>query len=153
MIDFLKKVFFDEVDHTDNASAGVKVHDARVAACALFLEMANIDEEFSDQERDAILSILKKEYQLQDDHAEALLKSAGEQLEESLDLWTFTQIINKQFSIEEKIQVVEMLWKIVYADGKLDKHEDYMVHRMSELLNLDHNQLIDAKLKMLHSED
>ena len=44
-----------------------------------------------------------------------------------------------------------MVWKIAYADGRLDKHEDYLVHKLAKLLRLTHNQLIDAKLKIIHS--
>ena len=49
--------------------------------------------------------------------------------------------------MEEKLQVIELVWEIAYADGLLDKHEDYLVHKLADLLRLTHQQLIEAKLK------
>ena len=45
-----------------------------------------------------------------------------------------------------------MLWQIVYVDGKMDEQEHYLMGKLSKLLRLSHNQLIDAKLKILHAE-
>ena len=66
----------------------------------------------------------------------------------SIDLWQFTNLINQNYSTDEKLQIIETMWKIVYADGRLDKHEDYLVHKLSNLLRLTHKQLIDAKLRV-----
>jgi uncharacterized tellurite resistance protein B-like protein len=49
--------------------------------------------------------------------------------------------------MEEKLQIIENVWRIAYADGRLDKHEDYLVHKLATLLRLSHKQLIEAKLK------
>lgn len=120
-------------------------HDVRIAVCALLLEMANIDGEFNDDERDAILNTLKEEYELDDDMAKEIMEAAASELSESLDLWTFTNMINQNFSEDEKIRVVEMLWKVLYADGILDKHEDYLVRKLNRLLRLNLRKLVQAK--------
>ncbi|MDY6951413.1 MAG: TerB family tellurite resistance protein, partial [Thermodesulfobacteriota bacterium] len=57
-------------------------------------------------------------------------------------------LVNQHYSRQEKIQIIQMVWQIVYADQKLDKHEDYLVHKLSKLLRLTHKELIDAKLKV-----
>ena len=72
------------------------------------------------------------------------------ELKGSIDLWQFTNLINQNYSLEEKIRIIEMVWKIAYADGKLDKHEDYFLHKLSNLLRLTQKQLIEAKLKILN---
>ena len=82
--------------------------------------------------------------------AKALMEAAKDELKESIDLWRFTKLINDNYSEEEKKRVVEMLWRIVYTDGTLDMHEDYLVHKLSHLLHLSHQELIDAKLRILH---
>ncbi len=133
------------MDDTEN----IEIHDVRLAACALFLEMANIDGEFSEDERQEIFTILREEYDLSDEHAAQITEAAEEELEASLDLWKFTNMINTNFSREEKVQVVEFLWRIIYLDGKLNRHEDYLIHKFSRLLRLSHSELIDAKLKVL----
>ena len=53
-------------------------------------------------------------------------------------------------SEQKKTQIIEMVWEIIYIDGKLDQHEDYLVHKLARLLRLSHKQLIEAKLKILH---
>jgi len=127
-------------------------HDVRVATCALFLEMARIDETFSDAEMDTILSILKQKYGLSREHADALLAEADKELAQSVDLWQFARLINKHYSNDEKIEIIETLWQIVYVDGKMDKYEHYLMNKLQSLLRLSHDQLIGAKLKVLHSD-
>ena len=150
MIDLIKTFFGKTPVTTTPGKKHEDTHDIRVATCALFLEMAQIDGEFSASERESIISILKKDYDLSDDHIAELLKISREELKQSVDLWQFTNQINQNYSTEEKVRIIEMIWKVVYADGKLDKYEDYLVHKLAKLLRLTHKQLIDAKLKILH---
>jgi uncharacterized tellurite resistance protein B-like protein len=149
MIDLLKRMLKADGSGVDNAS-GIDDHGVRIAACALLLEMAKIDEKFSDDEREMILSILKGEYGISDQEAEELAEEAEKEQIDSLDVWRFTRSINENFSKEEKIRIVELLWRIVYVDGKLNKHEDYLMHSTANLLNLSHQELIEAKLKVLY---
>ena len=152
MIDLLKKVF---TKTTNGASTGKSVRtspDVRLATCALLLEMANIDGRFSKLEKERIVELLRNNYQLSVEHAAALMKAAEDELEKSIDLWQFAKLINENYSTEEKIKVIETVWQVVYTDGILDKHEDYLVHKLANLLRLSHKQLIDAKLKVLHPE-
>jgi uncharacterized tellurite resistance protein B-like protein len=69
-----------------------------------------------------------------------------------VDLWQFTKLINENYSNEEKIKIIEILWQIVYVDGKMDQHEHYLMNKLQNLLRLTHDQLITAKLKVLHPE-
>jgi uncharacterized tellurite resistance protein B-like protein len=152
MIDVVKRFFgkpATEVSKDANQNAG---HDIRVATCALFVEIARIDEKFSEAEMETILSILKQKYGLSQDHADALIAEAERALEKSVDLWQFTKRINANYSNEEKIKIIEILWQIVYVDGKMDRHEHYLMNKLQNLLRLTHEQLITAKLKVLHSE-
>ncbi len=128
---------------------GRSARELRIATCALFLEMAKIDGEFSEAERERILSSLKQEYQLSDADALELMEAADRQLEGSIDLWQFTTQINQDYSIDEKIGVIEILWKIVYADGTLEQHENYLVHKLSDMLHLSHEELMRAKCRVL----
>jgi len=151
MIDLVKQ-FFSKRNH-DNSSnqQRQRPRDIRIATCALLLEMSNIDGEFSALERESIISILKRNFDLSDEHATTLLEASNVELKGSIDIWQFTNLINQNYSIEEKIRVAEMVWDVVYADGKLDKHEDYLVHKLATLLRLTHKQLIEAKLKVKKS--
>ena len=68
----------------------------------------------------------------------------------SLDLWQFAKLINENYTNEEKIAIIETLWRIVFVDGKMDQYEHYLMNKLKNLLRLSHQQLIDAKLKVLH---
>ena len=151
MIDLLKKIFGKRPEPASPDGKDAGVHDIRIATCALLLEMAHIDGEFSDEERERITSVLRKEYQLSDEYITALIKAAREELEGSVDLWQFASLINQSYSMEEKTRIIEMVWKIAYTDGKLDKHEDYLVRKLAKLLRLTHSQLIEAKLRTTRS--
>ncbi len=147
MIESLKK-FFAGPEPGDKAGGDPK-RDIMVATCAIMLEMANIDDEFTRDEQNEIVSVLKSRFRLADEVAVKLMDSARAELENSVDLWSFTSMINKNYSREERIGIMRTIWEIVYTDGKLDKHEDYLAHKLSNLLRLSHKELIDAKLSVI----
>jgi uncharacterized tellurite resistance protein B-like protein len=151
MLDLLKK-FFGRSTEAGADSILEKSHDIRITTCALLLEMSYIDGEFSESERERIISFLKKEYGLSDAHAASLIEASSEELKESVDLWRFSSLINQNYTMEEKTKIIETIWHIAYSDGKLDKHEDYLVHKLAGLLRLTHKQLIDAKLGVKRGE-
>jgi uncharacterized tellurite resistance protein B-like protein len=151
MLDIVKRFFSKVTDEDSEVIEQQRTHDTHVATCALLVEMARIDETFTRAEMDAILSILKEKYGLSRDHADALIAEADKALDESVDLWQFARLINENYSSEEKIEIIETLWQIVYVDGKMDKYEHYLMNKLATLLRLSHQQLIDAKLKVLHS--
>jgi uncharacterized tellurite resistance protein B-like protein len=152
MLDILKR-FFNQTGAAESNAAGLPVkHDIRVAVCALLVEIARIDETFSDAEMRLILSILIEKYGLSREHADALVAEAEKELEQSVDLWQFARLINANYSNDEKMEIIENLWRIVYVDGRMDGYEHYLMDKMQNLLRLSHSQLITTKLKVLHPE-
>jgi uncharacterized tellurite resistance protein B-like protein len=149
MLDVVKRYFNKATTQVSKDANQNAAHDIRVATCALFVEIARIDEKFTEAEMETILSILKQKYGLSQD---ALIAEAERELEKSVDLWQFTKLINENYSNEEKIKIIEILWQIVYVDGKMDQHEHYLMNKLQNLLRLTHDQLITAKLKVLHPE-
>jgi uncharacterized tellurite resistance protein B-like protein len=134
----------------EGAPGGGGGRDVHLAACAVLLEMAKIDNEFDEREREHIVRVFEKEYGLSPDVVRELEKAAAEQLARSKDYWTLTNVINRNFNNEEKYRLVELLWELVYSDGKMDEHENYFIHKLAKLLQLTHRDLIDAKLAVLH---
>ncbi|MDY6837646.1 MAG: TerB family tellurite resistance protein [Thermodesulfobacteriota bacterium] len=147
MIDRVKRLFAKDRTMRPKDRNRTQTRDIHVAICALFLEMAHIDGEFSDSELEEMIGLLKRHYHLSDLHVTELVEASKCQLAESIDLWQFTNLINQNYSRQEKIQIIEMVWQLVFADEKLDKHEDYLMHKLAKLLRLTHKELIDAKLK------
>ena len=154
MLDSLKR-FFAKAQGQDPQVSGpgqYGEHDLRVATCALLVEIGRIDKTFTQEELETVLSILKDKYDLSKEHADALIAEAEAELNKSLDLWQFARLINENYTNEEKIEIVEILWQVVYVDGKMDQYEHYLMNKLKNLLRLDHKQLIDAKLKVLHGK-
>jgi len=148
MIDRLLSLF---QPHTREAVEGDDPRRLQVATCALLVEIARIDSRFTGEERERIVEIMRNRFGLSEEDASNILQAAEEEVRDSVHLWRFTHLINSNFSIPEKEEVVELLWRVIYEDGRLDRYEDHLVHRIASLLNLTHKQLIDAKLKAMKS--
>ena len=151
MIDLVNRFFGKSVENRVAKQVEGRCHNIQVATCAVLLEMAKIDGEFSEKEQEGLISILKTCYHLSDGDIEELIQASNQELEGSIDLWRFTSLINRNYTIDEKLRIIETLWEIAYADGKLDRHEDYLLHKLAELLHLTHKQLIEAKIKVIEA--
>ena len=153
MIDLVKRFFRKSVGNRVVEHIEGRCQNIQVATCAVLLEMAKIDSEFSEEEQESLISILKKRYGLSNEDTEELILVSNEELEGSIDLWRFTNLINRNYAIEEKLEIIRTVWEIAYADGKLDQHEDNLMHKLANLLRLSHRQLIETKLKVKKSAD
>jgi uncharacterized tellurite resistance protein B-like protein len=120
----------------------------QVAMCAILLEVAEYDEEFSGVEKTTIGDILKARFDISDAEVADLMKLAARERKESHSLWPFTSYINENFSKAEKKRILEAAWEVIYADDRLSSYEDYFVHKLAKLLRLEHEDLIAAKLKV-----
>ena len=129
-----------------------KFDRTHIATCVILLEIAKSDFDFSSVEEETTKAVLQNEFSIPEEELEALMQVAGDKREESVDLWEFTNLINQNYSREEKIKIIESAWKIIYADDKLDKYEDHLVHVLAKLLRLRHDELIDAKLRILYGD-
>ena len=120
-----------------------------VATCVLLLEMAHSDGEFHDMEGLVVEDLLARKYDMPPEARKELIEYARKKSDASIDIHQFTKQINENFTEEEKMQVVRTLWRIVYADGVLDKYEDYLMRKLVKLLRLSHRQMIEAKVRVL----
>jgi len=120
----------------------------RVATCILLLEVARADDEFSPGEWQQVVEGLRRRFSLDEEDARALIALAGEARRDSQDLFRFTNTLNEGCTVEDKVSILEEIWRVVYADGVLEAHEDHLVHKFARLLNLSHPVLIAAKLRV-----
>lgn len=124
----------------------------RIATCVLMLEVATIDEEFTDEERDRILALIGERYALSESDAVELMNAAQASRDESVDVWKFTHQLNTLCDEAERIHIVEEVWRVVMADGGIHGHESHFMRQLSTLLNLARPQVMDAKTKVLAEE-
>jgi len=123
----------------------------RVASVALFLEMIEMDDKGEAKERDLILSLVQKSFSLTAEQAEALIAIAEQDRKQATDYFQYTSLINKQCSLEQKIQLIESLWRIALVDGQLDPEEEYLVRKLAELLYVPHVDFIMTKIRVNHN--
>ncbi|MEC4749073.1 TerB family tellurite resistance protein [Methylomicrobium sp. Wu6] len=123
----------------------------RVASVALFLEMIEMDDKGEAKERDLILSLVQKSFSLTAEQAEALIAMAEQDRKQATDYFQYTSLINKLCSLEQKIQLIESLWRIALVDGQLDPEEEYLVRKLAELLYVPHVDFIMTKIRVNHN--
>jgi len=124
-----------------------KEERTRVAASVILLEAAHADHECTDEELDHVIATLRSDFDLSQKHAEDLLELAHRERSQAVDLFEFTSHINNEFSKDEKKAVLEAVWRIIHIDGELEKHEDHFARKLTHLLRLTPEDMIEAKLK------
>ena len=120
-----------------------------VAVAVVLLEVAHADKNLAELEKRLVEGLLQQKFKLDEAEVAELLTLAEQTRQESFDLQQFTSRINENFSRAEKFQVMETLWRIIYADGVLDKYEDALARQLATLLRLSHREAIDLKVKVL----
>ena len=120
----------------------------RVATSVILLEAATADSNFSPQEQEKIIEILKSRFQMNDESVKELIDESENERKNSTDLWHFTDLINENLNNEEKYNLMELVWEVIYSDGTLDKFENYIAHKLLNMLNLDRSKFIELKLKV-----
>ena len=139
-----------QVFTTPTIEAGLVVAERiPLAAAVLLLEVAHTDGEFHRTEQELLGTVLQTHFSVADESLEELLELANQTRTNSHDLHQFTREINQAFSQPEKEQIIEAVWQLVYADGRLDQYEDALMRQLGSLIGLSHRQLIDAKLKVV----
>lgn len=146
MLDSIKSFFRDAMSpEADEPRDEASQHDVRLAACALLLELAYADDEFTDDEREHLESAVRRQYGLEDDEAERLMTLAEEERRSAVDLWQFTNLIAEHYSVGQKMVLVEIMWGLVYSDGDLASKEDYLMRKIFNLLRLKPGYLAEAR--------
>ena len=117
----------------------------KVAACALLLEMAYADDQFTADERGRIEEIVAQHFALNSEAARELLEAADRERREATDLFQLTSVITRQYDEGQRLLLSELLWRVVYADGVLSEHEDYLTQKLAVLLDLRPGYLAEAR--------
>lgn len=149
MFDQLKKIFSTGSSFSSSGSKKTKRDDDKkiqIATCAIFLEMAKSDDDFGDEEKTELVLIMQRTFNLEKEYVDELIELAEARLQQSVSMYEFTGIINKNFSKDEKFELMKNLWRLIYADKKLDKYEDHLVKKLGTILLLEHKDVIAAKL-------
>jgi uncharacterized tellurite resistance protein B-like protein len=121
-------------------------HTLQLAAAALLLEVSRADHVRDEAEQLAIVRAVKRAHALSDAEMAALLDSAETSVDAAASIQEFTRVLNEELSAEDRTALIEDMWRVAYADGRLDKYEEYMIRKIADLLYVPHSQFIRAKL-------
>ena len=121
----------------------------QLAAAALLVEMMRMDDVIKEDESGKVHEIIVKEFGLTDESAKELIELAEQELSDATDYYQFTSLINKSYTPEQKVQLVECLWRVAMSDDILCKYEEHMVRKVSELLYVPHRSFIAAKHRVI----
>lgn len=143
--------FFRSQIEPDTAS-GPDEHGLHLATAALLFEMSRADANDHPEERRTIEAALQTRFGLTADETRELALLADEEASEAVSLYQFTGLINENFSREQKVQVVEMLWQVAYADDHLDPYEEALVRKIADLIYVSHSDFIRAKHRVLERD-
>ena len=116
-----------------------------LAVAALMFEISRADHDIQEEEKQVICDSVSKVCALNSEDIEILLNDAEIAVEDSVSLYEFTSVINDHFDHSRKFALLEMLWQVAWADGSVDRYEDYYIRKISDLLHLSQKDFIRAK--------
>jgi uncharacterized tellurite resistance protein B-like protein len=146
MISKFRKLLEQTLIH-DSATAGPdKQQSINMAAAVLFVEVMQADHNVDKREREIVKLALMESFSLSKQDANELLSQAEARVKGVTSLHEFTSMLHARLTNEEKVSLIEQIWRIILADEEVDKYEEHLVRRIAELLYVSHSDYIRAKL-------
>ena len=146
MFESLNRFFKDNMAPAESRTDDL--NHLQVATCALLLEAAHADNDFTEEEEEAVAGMVGARFGLDAAQTSKLLHVADTERRRSGDLYQFARLINDNFARARKLAVLELLWQVVYSDGVLEAHEDALMHKIGTLLGIRHEELMALKLQV-----
>jgi len=143
MLGVIKQYFSERISQIDGQASNEQA--VRRATAVLLAEMMRMDGDIKEEEREVIRAALYQHFGLDKHEIDTILSLAEQEAEESHDYYQFTSLINNHFSQAQKIEVVESLWRIAYADQVLNKYEEHLLRKVAGLIYVAHGDFIAAK--------
>lgn len=141
MIERLKSLFGSPEDEPTQPDD----HQLAVAATALMVQLSRVDNEQDDEELKIIVDCAVRAHQVTREEAEDILQDALSHADDATSLYEFTGLINEQLGQAEKQVLLESIWRVAFADGRIDKYEEHLIRRMADLLHLNHREFMQAR--------
>ena len=138
--------FLSAIIPTDSVEARPE-HTLQLATAVLLIEVMQSDADSTEEELVTILKILKERFQLTDAEVVQLSELGHHKAKTANDLHQFTSLINRELDRDEKVRIIEYMWQVAFADGKISAHENHLMRRLVDLLHVSHGDNIAAKMR------
>lgn len=145
MLDRIKAILRDQPVAADAGD----FDQLQIAVAVLLTEAARMDNDFDADERAAIAQLLQRRFELDADGADKLLARAEEKAEDSVEFYTFTRTVKDAFEHEDRVEFMQMLWEVAYADGELHAHEANLMRRVTGLMHITDRESGEARKRAL----
>lgn len=130
---------------SDDDTAATRESMLRIATAVLMIDVARADHVFDESEFDRVLKLVESHFELTPEQAAELVNEADAKAEDLVSAYEFTEILHKHLNEDEKARIVGLLWDIAYADGELDKYEDALILKISDLLYVSRARVMRLK--------
>lgn len=147
MLRALKDLFDSVLAPQAQRSEAEQTHFLQLATAVLLVEVMRADPALGVAERRAVVAALRGKFALSDEEVGELVGLAEETARSANDFHQFTSALNEGFSQEQKIRIVENMWRVAFADGHLDAHENHLISKVAGLLHVTHGEYIAAKMR------
>jgi len=121
------------------------------ACAALLIETALADKVFNVEEIDSMKRTLREVYEIDEKDLDELISESEKKVSESTSLYEYTRLINDLCDYQDKLKLINNLWTIAFADKHLDKYEEFLIRKISDLLYVSHSDFIQQKLSVKES--
>ena len=118
------------------------------ACAALLVEIAFADKDFEEREKQSLKESLIQTYGIEESQIQEIIDDAQLTVNESTSLYGYTRIVNDEFEYNDKLDLLRNLWKVAYADDNLDKYEEHLLRKISDLIHISHSDYINIKLEI-----
>ncbi|HBE91506.1 MAG TPA: hypothetical protein DDW55_02910 [Gammaproteobacteria bacterium] len=150
MIERIKSFFNASMSSAARDTIQNTLHKKHLAAAALMIEVLKSDFEYRDEEWAALRMALEEDLELTHQEIEQVIELADAEVEHAVSLHGFTRCINNSYSAQERVDLIEMLWRVAWADDVLSDHEQHLMRKISSLLYIPHKDYIGAKQRARH---
>ncbi len=148
MIDQFKQFFEKRLSLAVTGDDSADEHRMHLATAALLVEMARADGEIKEEEQTVVTRAISNAFTLSEAETVELIQLAELEIADATCYHQFTSLINKNYSKPQKVQLVEMLWEVAFADDEMEKYEEHLLRRLSDLLYVPHAEFIQTKLRV-----
>jgi uncharacterized tellurite resistance protein B-like protein len=145
MLNSIRDFFDRHIGATPTSSA--ERHSIQLATAALLVEVARIDSQLTEAERAAVLRAVREKFEIPADEAASLIALAEAEMKQASDYFQFTSLVNRHFTQEQKLRIIELMWRVAYADAELSAHENHLMRKIGDLLHIPHGDYIAAKMR------
>ena len=137
--------FFEQFLGSEAEAATPLPHRLQLASAALMVEVLHADDNVVEAEENELRRILEQRFELSQAEVAALIELAHDEKHAATDYYAFTSLLNEHYSQQQKIDLIEDLWRLAFADDELDRYEEHLLRRLAELLHVPHADFIRTK--------